>query len=140
MNTIRIILSVALFWAFAVQAQPPSFSLAKQINSEVNQSTKYRTDRDLYGKPDFWTIADGEGDCEDFALAKRKRFIEQGFGDYVRLATAWVQQEGYHAVLIVTTSSGDYVLDNMHPLPMRRQELNYVWSRIQQGRSWHVIL
>jgi len=118
----------------------PSYLVAKSINAKVNSSTAYRTDQELYGHPDFWATADGAGDCEDFALAKRKRFIEQGFGDYVRLATAWVPREGYHAVLIVTTASGDYVLDNTHPLPLRRQELNWQWDKIQEGRAWRVIL
>jgi predicted transglutaminase-like cysteine proteinase len=129
----------ALACAFAAHAQP-SYILARSINIDVNRSTTYRTDLDLYGRPDFWTIANGAGDCEDFALAKRQRFIDAGFGDFVRLATAWVPREGYHAVLIVTTTRGDYVLDNMHPLPMRRQELPWVWDKIQQGSQWRAIL
>ena len=130
---------VLLAWAFAAQAQP-SYGLARSINIDVNRSTTYRTDADLYGLADFWAIANGAGDCEDYALAKRQRFIDAGFGDHVRLATAWVPGEGYHAVLIVTTNIGDYVLDNTHPLPMRRQELPWAWDKIQQGTQWHAIL
>lgn len=65
----------------------PPYKLAEQINARVNSNVRYTCDRELYGKPEFWEIAYSKGDCEDYALAKRQQFIEQGFGDAVRLAT-----------------------------------------------------
>jgi predicted transglutaminase-like cysteine proteinase len=117
----------------------PTRALTDTINAQINESTRYKADAALYGIDEFWTVAEHEGDCEDYALAKRQQFIAQGYGGAVRLATCWTERDEYHAVLIVTTDEGDYVLDNRHPYPMRRQDLNYRWHKIQEGQGWHVI-
>jgi predicted transglutaminase-like cysteine proteinase len=117
----------------------PTIALADAINAQVNDDTRYRADASLYGKPEFWEVADGEGDCEDYALAKRKLLTEQGYGGACRLATCWTESDEYHAVLIVTTDQGDYVLDNRYQFPMMRQDLDYRWHKIQEGKAWHVI-
>ena len=118
----------------------PKFSLVEKINTEVNSSVVYRTDSSLYKKEDFWTVADNQGDCEDYALAKRKLLIEMGYESSCRLATCWTETGEYHAVLVVTTEEGDYVLDNRFPSPMKRQDVFYRWHMIQEGDKWHNIL
>jgi predicted transglutaminase-like cysteine proteinase len=117
----------------------PTLSLVEGINTRVNADVRYRADAALYDIDEFWTVAEHEGDCEDYALAKRKLLTEQGYGDACRLATCWVETGEYHAVLVVTTDKGDYVLDNRHPYPMMRQDLPYKWHKIQEGSTWHVI-
>ena len=111
------------------------YATMERINAEVNAATRYRRDIDLYGTPELWTCADGEGDCEDYALAKRRRLLASGFGlDALRLAVVFTEttaghearelkRAGYaatgdHAVLIVRVPEGDYLLDNRHPQPM----------------------
>ena len=54
------------------------YKTAYEVNLEVNNSVKYRRDIELYQKPEHWTVAVLEGDCEDYALAKRKKFLEFG--------------------------------------------------------------
>jgi predicted transglutaminase-like cysteine proteinase len=57
---------------------------------------------------------DGYGDCEDYALLKRRMLIESGWPREALLLTV-VRGEGEgHAVLTVTTDKGDYVLDNLN--------------------------
>ena len=51
------------------------YEIAEQVNKEINESVKYRRDIDLYQKPEHWTVAITEGDCEDYALAKRKKVV-----------------------------------------------------------------
>jgi predicted transglutaminase-like cysteine proteinase len=118
----------------------PSYDTVEAIQIEVNNSVTYRTDIDLYSTTEFWVEPVSAGDCEDYALAKRKRLLDMGVDSkYLRLATCWTETWEYHAVLIVTTNEGDYVLDNRYPLPMMKQDLRYRWHKIQEGSKWYAI-
>ena len=114
-----------------------SLAIASTINAHVNASTSYCSDATLYGRPEFWEVAAGQGDCEDYALAKRAALLKAGADlDDLRLATCWTENDEYHAVLIVTTDDGEFVLDNRYPDPMPRQLLPYRWDKIQKGSQW----
>ena len=52
------------------------FGVAERINRDVNASVKYKTDLGQYNVPEFWTVAGKYGDCEDYALLKRKMLID----------------------------------------------------------------
>ena len=118
----------------------PAYSTVEKINHAVNEDVRYASDVDLYQIDEFWEIADAAGDCEDYALKKRQLLLEHGVDpQYLRLATCWTESGEYHAVLIVSTDKGDYVLDNRYQFPMMRQDLPYKWHKIQVGKSWHVI-
>lgn len=54
----------------------PTHATIMRVNREVNGNTRYRRDIDLYDQPEFWEVANGEGDCEDYALAKHQLLIE----------------------------------------------------------------
>ena len=84
------------------------------INNRVNQSIEPVSDLDHWGKPESWDYpSDGKGDCEDYALLKRGLLIRSGLPSSSLLLTVVInrRQEG-HAVLMVTTDLGDFVLDN----------------------------
>ena len=118
----------------------PTPALVESVNHAVNEDVRYTTDAALYQINEFWEVADHAGDCEDYALKKRQVLMEHGVDpEFLRLATCWVEDGTYHAVLIVTTTNGDYVLDNRYQFPMMRQDLPYKWHKIQVGRAWHVI-
>jgi predicted transglutaminase-like cysteine proteinase len=61
-----------------------------------------------------WALpVSGRGDCEDFALLKRKLLVEGGWPPSTLLVTAVQTAQGEpHAVLVVRTNRGDYALDN----------------------------
>lgn len=84
------------------------------VNNLVNAAISPVTDQDLYRVAELWTYPDnGAGDCEDFALAKRKALIEMGWNPSTLLMTVVRQPNGEgHAVLLVRTDRGDVVLDN----------------------------
>ena len=83
------------------------------INDHVNTTVTPITDRDLYNVNELWTYPDGSGDCEDFALEKRRQLIALGWNPSALLMTVVRQQNGEgHAVLMVRTDRGDLVLDN----------------------------
>lgn len=120
----------------------------RRVQREVNADTQYRTDLELYGKREFWAVAEGEGDCEDYALAKRRRLLKLGWpADTLRIATCWAEGArgpgtgGYHAVLVAVTDRGDFVLDNRRHWVVPWEELPYHWDKIQVAgeRDWRRI-
>ena len=86
----------------------------RDVNASVNRAITPMTDRDLFGKDEFWTYPDGAGDCEDFVLLKRKKLMARGFSPADLLITVVRKPDGEgHAVLTVRTSEGDFILDNL---------------------------
>ena len=119
-------------------SNPLSFSSLLNVNSSVNSQITYTPDLQQFGKDEHWEIAQTHGDCEDYALRKRKVLLDKGVPlSALRLATCWTETNEYHAVLIVVTPNGDYVLDNRMTNPMIKQDLNYKWDKIQIGSKWH---
>ena len=86
-----------------------------RINNWVNETIKPLTDLEHWGVVERWSYPDdGYGDCEDYALLKRRMLIEAGWPREALLLTLVRGPDGEgHAVLTVTTDKGDYVLDNM---------------------------
>jgi len=84
------------------------------INTRVNSTIVPITDMEHWGVVERWDLAeDGKGDCEDFALLKRKRLIEAGLPRRALLMTVVIDEEqAGHAVLMVRTDAGDLILDN----------------------------
>lgn len=86
----------------------------KRINVAVNTSVKPMTDMDHWGVVERWNYPDdGYGDCEDYALQKRKLLMAAGWPREALLMTVVRDQNGDgHAILTVKTDRGEYVLDN----------------------------
>jgi predicted transglutaminase-like cysteine proteinase len=83
------------------------------INGHYNQTIVPVTDQDLYRVGEFWTYPNGYGDCEDFALAKRRDLINAGWPASTLMIAVVKEANGNgHAVLIARTDRGDFVLDN----------------------------
>jgi len=86
----------------------------RRINAEVNRDIMPMTDEEIFGRDEVWTYPKDVGDCEDFALLKRKILIEKGFAPADLLITVVRKPDGEgHAVLTLRTSDGDYILDNL---------------------------
>lgn len=82
----------------------------KRVNMSVNNAIRPTHDRN--GK-DVWTLNASSGDCEDYVITKRSRLIKMGLpAGALRIAYAKTRSGAGHAVLIVKTSQGDFVLDN----------------------------
>jgi predicted transglutaminase-like cysteine proteinase len=90
------------------------WSVVREINSEVNRTITPMTDLELYGRDEVWAYPTDAGDCEDFALLKRKLLLQRGFSPADLLMTVVRKPDGEgHAVLTLRTSDGDFVLDNL---------------------------
>jgi len=84
-------------------------AMLARINRQVNRSMRPVYDKGV----DRWSADTRSGDCEDFALTKRRHLIKAGFpAGALRMAVARTGWGEGHAVLVVHTSTGDYVLDN----------------------------
>ena len=83
------------------------------VNAGINQHVVPVTDQELYQVAEFWTYPNGYGDCEDYALAKRRELVNAGWPASTLLMAVVKQASGEgHAVLMVRTDRGDLVLDN----------------------------
>lgn len=111
--------------------------LLNKINQQVNRDVKKANDIDLYGQEEYWALprlVDGKlyGDCEDFALEKRRQLVAAGVPETaLSLAVAVTARGEGHAVLMVSTKSGDWVLDNLTPWATPWTDLNYHWVQRQ---------
>ncbi len=83
------------------------------VNQLVNTSIEPVTDMEVYGVTELWIVPTIKGDCEDYALLKRKMLIDRGWPESALLLTVVRDEAGDgHAVLTIRTAQGDYVLDN----------------------------
>ncbi len=72
------------------------------------------TDREIFGVEERWEYPKAVGDCEDYALMKRRLLNESGFPLGSLLMTVGRDAKGGgHAVLTIVTDKGDFVLDNV---------------------------
>lgn len=90
------------------------------VNRTVNSAMAYRSDKAVWGVGDYWAnpvemARKGAGDCEDFAIAKYWALRGLGLEDE-QLQIVLLQdtrRQLFHAVLVVHTEAGRYVLDNV---------------------------
>jgi predicted transglutaminase-like cysteine proteinase len=87
-----------------------------RVNLWVNAHVAPESDEDHWSLADRWDYPlDGKGDCEDYALLKRKLLIDMGYPRQALLMTVVKDrnQEG-HALLTVRTNEGEFALDNLN--------------------------
>lgn len=123
--------------ATAARSAPPSltptlWNQLTRINDKVNRQIVRRADIQTYGVLDRWAtpLAQGDqyGDCEDYVLEKRRALLAAGLPEHaLSIAVATTTWGESHAVLLVSTDQGDYVLDSLTPwiLPWRKASLTW---------------
>jgi len=116
-----------------VELTPALWTQINEINDHVNSMPQV-DDFELYQQAEYWTYPTAEygGDCEDLALEKRRLLMEQGWPESALLMAVAREWNGNgHAVLIVVTDKGDYVLDNKSWQIRRWQDAPYTWVKRQ---------
>lgn len=105
----------------------------EQIDQTVNKAVIPTTDMEHWGVVDRWDYPDdGRGDCEDYALEKRRLLLASGYPRQALLMTVVKDHAGEgHAVLTVKTDRGDYVLDNMADEVLPWDETGYRFVKRQ---------
>jgi predicted transglutaminase-like cysteine proteinase len=98
------------------------------------------SDQDHWGVLDRWDYPDdGLGDCEDIQLLKRRLLVQAGLPQRAMRMTAVIDDQGQgHAVLMVLTDRGDFILDNKRNavLPWRRTGYKYLKREGTNSKAW----
>lgn len=107
----------------------------KAVNNTVNVSiVPERNTEGLAGEK--WLINPASGDCNDYAVSKRSQLLARGWPTRALLLSEVVTSWGeHHLVLVVRTSMGDLVLDNMTPQIRAWARAPYQWVRIQTPKN-----
>lgn len=123
--------------ATSVALTDQSWKNLVRINHSVNSAIWPQDDEKHYGRGEYWTIpTDGYGDCDDYAVTKRKDLIDAGFpAPALRLAVVYSPQAGRHAVLTVKTDKGDLVLDNLRDDIVSWNATGFVWIERQAASN-----
>ena len=127
--------------------EPTTISLSAKVwqtivsvNRRVNTTVKPLTDNDHWGVPDSWDFpTDGAGDCEDYQLQKRKLLVEAGLPRRaIRMTVVIDEKREGHAVMMVRTNRGDFILDNKTNAVLPWHETGYVYVKRegQDGPGW----
>ncbi len=107
--------------------------LAVALNRKVNREVRQISDQTQYGRPDHWGLPTARGgDCEDFALLKKKLLVQAGVNPRrLLIATVLDRDRNAHAVLVLRTEEGDFVLDNLDDRILHWQSTGYTFLRMQ---------
>jgi predicted transglutaminase-like cysteine proteinase len=125
---------------------PISWALLNQVNGAVNRAITSQTDLKTYGLTEYWAtpLEDGRtaGDCEDYVLEKQRALIASGAPreslSIAVVTTGWGEA---HAVLLVATSQGEFVLDNLTSKIAPWSQAPYHWNMRQlPGQSFQWIM
>jgi predicted transglutaminase-like cysteine proteinase len=115
------------------------------VNFLYNSSITPVPDMEQYGVRERWDVATRYGDCEDFVLAKKSHLAAIGWPKsslliaVVDIPNAPVL-ERRHAVLLVMTDQGYYVLDNRSQKVEPWHRAQYKWISVQSAKNpfvWH---
>lgn len=123
-----------------IELKAKDWQTLNRVNQDVNAAIKAKTDMDHWGVEDIWDFAeDGFGDCEDYQLVKRRRLVEAGFPRRAMRMTVVFDEEGAgHAVMMVRTNRGDFILDNKRNaiLPWHKTGYTYIKREGDSGSTW----
>jgi predicted transglutaminase-like cysteine proteinase len=123
-----------------VEMTPKLWKSIVALNHKVNREITPITDMDHWGVVDRWDMAeDGRGDCEEYVLVKRRKLAEAGIPRRAMLVTVVIDEENAgHAVLMVRTDRGDFILDNKRNAVLPWSQTGYVFvKRESQDRvAW----
>ncbi len=127
-----------------------SWRLLQRVNARVNGRLSYASDMAVHDQLDVWStplsrpfLGRPAGDCEDYALEKRLALRAAGVPqEALSIAVALLPDLTWHAVLIVSTDRGDYVLDNRYSDVLPWRSTPYYWAaREMNGRinEWRLV-
>ena len=109
-------------------ASGPRMAELDEINRLINKMIEPASDLEIYGETERWTIPTTRGDCEDYALLKRKVLMERGWPASALLMTVVRDEKGEgHAVLTARTAQGDFILDNKNDEVRPWHKVTYVY-------------
>jgi predicted transglutaminase-like cysteine proteinase len=127
----------------AIELTGETSELLNRVNHDVNATIIPMQKSDGIDINDRWTIAPDAGDCNDYAVTKRHQLLISGLPSRaLRLAVVKTPSGIGHLVLVVATTKGDFVLDNLVEAIRPWQITKYQWLKIQSAkdaRYWYEV-
>jgi predicted transglutaminase-like cysteine proteinase len=137
----------ALLEVLATQAGQSEGRRLQAINDFYNQRLQFRTDQAIWGVLDYWaspieTLARGQGDCEDYAIAKYFSLLHAGVAParlrlvYVRALVEGASQAHMVLAYFEQPQADPLILDNLQATirpASQRPDLTPVFSFNSQG-------
>ena len=122
-----------------------TLAIAEKVNLSINRRTREISDEAQYRQREYWALPTSRGgDCEDFALAKKQALIAKGVApEQLLIATVLDRKKNPHAVLVLRSDKGDFVLDNLTNRILGWRKTGYTFLRMQNPASpdrWSAIL
>jgi len=117
--------------------------LLKRVNRDVNAAIVPMVKN--YGPElgDGWTISPSMGDCNDYAVTKRHELLQSGLpAKALRLSVVKTASGIGHLILVVETTKGELVLDNLTETIWPWNSTDYHWLKIQSAsdaRFWNEV-
>lgn len=123
--------------ASARMTSQQEMQIIQRINRQVNATTRAVTDQVQYRTSERWALPTSRGgDCEDFALLKKRDLIRAGVDpSKLLIATVLDTKRNAHAVLVYRSASGDLVLDNLTNRIKPWSATRYLFLRMQDPRK-----
>jgi predicted transglutaminase-like cysteine proteinase len=117
-----------------IELNAETAALLRRVNHHVNTSIVPITKSYGPNLGDGWTIGPEMGDCNDYAVTKRHDLVEGGLpSKALRLSVVTTASGIGHLVLVVATTKGDIVLDNLTEVIRPWQSTDYRWLKIQSA-------
>jgi predicted transglutaminase-like cysteine proteinase len=105
------------------------------VNKSVNSSIVPEANTEGVAAKN-WLISPSHGDCNDYAVTKRAELLDRGWAARTLLLSEVVTSWGeHHLVLVVRTSAGDVILDNLTPQIRPWLRAPYRWLRMQTPKN-----
>ncbi len=117
-----------------IQASQQVLDLLQRVNNQVNGSIHPQL-----RSTQTWELGARIGDCKDFAMNKWNKLQQMGVpAGALRLAIGFTAKGQGHAVLVVRTSQGDLVLDNLTSriLPISQVSHRLIAMSTNNPRRW----
>ncbi|PLL11161.1 hypothetical protein C0V75_17940 [Tabrizicola sp. TH137] len=128
-------------WACARGPLTPAgadvLKIAAQVNSAANAAIRPISDQRQFAVVEHWSLPTARGgDCEDYALYKKRALVAQGIApNRLLIAVVLDRKRQPHAVLVLRSDLGDFVLDNMTRRVLPWQKTGYAFLRMQDPKN-----
>lgn len=124
-----------VFRGGAVKLTAERWAELRAVNTMVNRAIRPEANTSGVAN-EHWLIAPLAGDCNDYAVTKRHELIKRGWSPRALLLAEVVIATGeHHLVLVVRTSAGDVVLDNLNANVRLVGATRYRWVRMQSPKN-----
>lgn len=121
----------------AAAAGADALAVARVVNGAANAAIRPISDLRQYAVAERWALPSARGgDCEDYALFKKMKLVEAGVApEHLLLAAVLDHDNKPHAVLVMRSEMGDFVLDNLTDRILPWNRTGYVFLRMQDPRA-----